>query len=66
MRTRPTKRERIDSWLKDKKAGYKFYARELGDALGLTAYEVAVYLKWHKRAMMIGDVYQRGPNWVVV
>lgn len=62
---KPTKRERIDRWLKDKTSGYTFYARELGDAIGLRACDVAVYLKWHKRVQIFQDVY-KGPNWMVV
>jgi hypothetical protein len=65
MRTRPTKRERIDEWLKGKKAGYRFYSKQLGDALGLSAMEVVPYLKWHKRIQLIGDC-MKGPNWLVV
>ena len=65
MRTKPTKRERIDEWLRKQKVGYRFYARQLGNALNLTTAEVAIYLQWHKLVKNIGD-YTTGPNWEIV
>lgn len=59
------KRERIDTWIRDKKIGYRFYANQIGDSLGLTTMEVVVYLKWHTMVKRIGDSMKE-PNWVVV
>jgi hypothetical protein len=65
VRCKPTKRERIDQWLHTKQVGYRFYAKQLGKALGLTTAEVAIYLQWHKMVQHLGNSLAE-PNWEVV
>ena len=67
MRTKPTKRQRIDIWLKGKKKGFRFYAKNLGKALGLTTAEVVTYLQWHKDKTVryLGNSLTE-PNWEIV
>ena len=62
---RPTKRERIDAWIRSKEVGFKFYARQVARACKLETMEVSVYLKWHNSVERIGES-MNGPNWVVV
>ena len=72
MKTRPTKRDRIDAWLKAKytlaiktgKTEFRFYAYELAHALGYETSEVVPYLKWHERVQFLKDAIKE-PNWVM-
>jgi hypothetical protein len=64
-RSKPTKRERIDEWLRGKKEGYKFYAYQIGNALGLMTAEVVPYLKWNTMVKYLGESLAE-PNWEIV
>ena len=72
MKTRPTKRDRIDAWLnehykimiKNKQTEFRFYAYKLAHALGYETSEVVPYLKWHAKVQFLKDALKE-PNWVM-